>query len=131
MKTRTAPKAKPAGTEQRQKVLEDFEVLSIPLRSEQLDAALGRAESDGLSHLEFLRLVISEQANGRRERRIAHRIREAGFTEGKTLAGFDWQFNAAAIDRVRIEALASGEFISRRQRLVWAGQSGVDKSHLI
>jgi DNA replication protein DnaC len=131
MKTRTPPKAKPAGTEQRQKILEDFEVLGIPLRSEQLDAALGRAESDGLSHLEFLRLVISEQANGRRERRIAHRIREAGFTETKTLAGFDWQFNAAAIDRVRIEALASGEFISRRQSLVWVGQSGVGKSHLI
>ena len=80
------PKAKPAGTELRQKILEDFEVLGIPLRSEQLDAVVGRAESDGLSHLEFLRLLISEQANGRRERRIAHRIREAGFAESKTLA---------------------------------------------
>jgi hypothetical protein len=42
-----------------------------------------------LSHLEFLRLLISEQANERRERRIAHRIREAGFAESKTLADFD------------------------------------------
>jgi hypothetical protein len=89
MKTQTPPRAKPAGTELCQKILEDFEVLGIPLRSEQLDAALGRAESDGLSHLEFLRLVIGEQANERRERRIANRIREAGFTESKTLAGFD------------------------------------------
>ena len=36
-----------------------------------------------------------------------------------------------AIDRVRIETLAGGEFIGRRQNLVWVGQSGVGKSHLI
>ena len=124
-------RATPAGTELRQKILEDFQALGIPLRPEQLDAVLGRAESEGLSHLEFLRVLIGEQANGRRERRIAHRIREAGFAESKTLADFDWQFNAAVIDRVRIEALAGGEFIGRRQNLVWVGQSGVGKSHLI
>ena len=55
-------------------------------------------------------MLIGEQANGRRERRIASRIREAGFAETKTLADFDWQFNAAVIDRVRIEALAAGIF---------------------
>ena len=98
---------------------------------EQLDAALSRAESEGLSHLEFLRVLVSEQANGRRERRIARLIREAGFAETQTLADFDWQFNAAAIDRVRIETLADGEFIGRHQNLVWVGQSGVGKSHLI
>lgn len=98
---------------------------------EQLDAALSRAESQGLSHLEFLRVLISEQANGRRERRIARLIRAAGFAESRTLADFDWQFNAAAIDRVRIETLAEAEFIGRRQNLVWVGQSGVGKSHLI
>jgi DNA replication protein DnaC len=119
------------GTELRQKILEDFETLRIPLRPEQLDAVASHAESKGLSHLEFLRLLISEQADGRRERRIAHRIREAGFAETKTLADFDWQFNAAAIDRVRIEALAGGEFIGRRQNVVWVGQSGVGKSHLV
>lgn len=98
---------------------------------EQLDAALSRAEREGLSHLEFLRVLVSEQANGRRERRIARLIRAAGFAETKALADFDWQFNAAAIDRVRIETLAEGEFIGRRQNLVWVGQSGVGKSHLI
>ena len=48
-----------------------------------------------------------------------------------SLADFDWQFNAEVIDRVRIETLAGGEFIGRRQNLVWVGQSGVGKSHLI
>jgi len=129
MKART--QTQPTPTELRQKVLEDFQALRIPLLPEQLDAVLSRAESEGLSHLEFLRALISAQANGRRERSIARRIREAGFVEPKTLADFDWQFNAAAIDRVQIESLAGGEFIGRRQNLVWVGQSGVGKSHLI
>ncbi len=62
---------------------------------------------------------------------LANRIRDAGFAESKTLADFDWQFNAEVIDRVRIETLAGAEFIGRRQNLVWVGQSGVGKSHLI
>jgi DNA replication protein DnaC len=98
------------------KVLEDFQVLGIPLRVEQLDAVLSRAESEGMSHLEFLRALVSEQA---------------GFAESKTLIDFDWLFNAATIDRVRIEALARCEFIARQENLLWVGQSGVGKSHLI
>jgi len=109
----------------------DFQVLRIPLRSEQLDAVLGRAESEGMSHLEFLRALLIKQAGQRRERSIARRIREAGFAENKTLADFDWQFNAKAIDRVQIESLAEGEFISRKRNLVMVGQSGVGKSHII
>jgi len=121
----------PAPVELRRQILKDFQTLRIPLRPEQFDAVLARAEHEGLSHLEFLRVLISEQANQRRERSIAHRIHEARFREGKTLADFDWQFNAASIDRVRIEALATGEFIARKENLVFVGQSGVGKTRII
>ena len=92
---------------------------------------LARAEREGLSHLEFLQVLIGEQADRRREQAVAHRIREARFRDGKTLADFDWQFNAATIDRVRIETLATAEFIGRRENLVVVGQSGVGKSHIV
>src|SRR5208282_1175135 len=120
----------PAG-ELRQKVLEDFQALRVALKPEQLDAVLTRAESEGMSHLEFLRALISEQADQRRERSIAYRIRDACFAESKTLANFDWLFNAGAIDRLQIEALARADFVGRKQNLVVVGQSGVGKSHLI
>jgi DNA replication protein DnaC len=123
--------ATPAPTELRRQIIDDFQAMRIPLRLEHLDAVLGRAETEGMSHLEFLRALINEQANGRRERSLAHRIHVAGFAQSKTLADFDWQFNAQAIDRARMETLAGGEFIGRRQNLVWVGQSGVGKSHLI
>lgn len=131
MPTRTPRPATPTPTVLREHVLQDFQTLRIVLGPEQLDAVLARAEREGLSHLEFLRVLLGEPADRRREQSIAHRIREARFRDGKTLADFDWQFNAPAIDRVRIEALATAEFIARRQNLVFVGQSGVGKSHII
>ena len=101
------------------------------MRPDQLDSVLARAESEGMSHLEFLRALLSEQADQRRERSIAYRLRNACFAETKTLADFDWLFNAGAIDRLQIEALARADFIGRKQNLVIVGQSGVGKSHLI
>ena len=114
----------------REQILADFDSLKVPLHPEQFDAALANAERQGLSHLEFVHLLIAEQANLRRERSIAHRIREARFREPKTLATFDWEFNRS-IDRTQIEELAAAEFIRRHDNLVLVGQSGVGKSFLV
>ena len=97
----------------------------------RLDAALGRAAREGLSHQQFLHLLLAEQADLRRERAIERRIREARFRDLKPLSAFDWEFNRSAIDRVQIEELASGAFVRRRDNLVLVGQSGVGKSFLI
>jgi len=130
-KTTRTPRPATAAPDLREHILRDFGSLRVPLRPEHLDTALTRATRDGLSHLEFLQVLIGEQAQQRRERSIAHRIREAHFREQPTLADFDWQFNAQAIDRTQIETLAGADFIRRRQNLVLVGQSGVGKSHLI
>jgi DNA replication protein DnaC len=115
----------------RAQIMSDFATLKIPLRAEQFDTALARAEREGQSHLEFLQLLLAEQAAQKRERSIAHRVREACFHEVKTLATFDWQFNAKAIKRAQVEELARGEFIRRHDNLVIVGQSGVGKSHIV
>src|SRR5229473_3653591 len=115
----------------RERILADFAVLRIPLTATHLDAALLQAAQDGCSHLEFLHRLITDQAGLRRQRSTARRIHEAHFAEVKTLASFDWEFNAKAIKRVQIEDLATGDFIGRRQNLVFAGHSGVGKSFLV
>jgi len=96
-----------------------------------LDAALARAEREGLSHLNLLALIFGEPAARSRQRAIERRMREAKFREDKNLTEFDWKFNAGAIDRSQIEQLATGEFLRRRENLVMVGQSGVGKSHLL
>jgi DNA replication protein DnaC len=121
----------PPTADLRKRILADFAALKIPMRDDQLDAVLARAGREGLSHQQFLHLLIAEQANQRRERSIAHRIREARFAERKPLSEFDWEFNKAAINRTQIEELATVGFIGRQENLIMVGQSGVGKSFLI
>ena len=83
----------------RERILADFAALKVPLTAEQFDAVLAEAVRDGLSHQQFLHRLIAEQADRRRERSIAHRIREARFRERQPLSAFDWEFNRSAIDR--------------------------------
>jgi DNA replication protein DnaC len=61
---------------------------------------------------------------------IERLIRDARFREALPLSTFDWAFNPA-IPRVQIEALAQGDFIRRKQNVVFVGQSGLGKSRLI
>ena len=109
----------------------DFATLRVPLRPQQLDVVLAQAAREGLSHLELVHRLLSEQADQRRQRSIANRIHEARFRDPHSLVNFDWQFNAAAIDRTQIEDLARGDFIRRKDNLVLVGQSGVGKSHIV
>jgi len=103
----------------------------VPLTAAQLDVVLAGADRDSLTHLEFTHRLVAAQAQQRRERAIARRIKAAKFHELHTLADFDWEFNAKAINRPQIEALATCEFIRRRDNLVMVGQSGVGKSRII
>jgi len=127
MPTRQTPNPKNL----RDRLLEHFAVLRIPITPGQFDAVIARAEREHLSHLDFLEALIAEQANQRRERGIQNRIREAHFREPRNLETFDWKFNAATIDRVQIEELATSDFIRRKDNLVMVGQSGVGKSHIV
>jgi hypothetical protein len=66
-----------------------FLTLRIPVEPAALDDLLARAEKESLSHLRFLDLLLGQQADARRERAVARRIREAHFAENKTLEGFN------------------------------------------
>lgn len=117
--------------ELRTRVLDDLQTLRIPVSADDLDATLAQAEKNRWGALEILAHLLGPQADLRRQRAIERRIREARFREPVSLEGFDWEFNAQAIDRAQIEALATGEFIRRGDNLVLAGQSGVGKSRIV
>ena len=103
----------------RDQCLSHCSTLAIPLEPAALDEVLSKAEKENLSHLQFLDLLLGAQANARRERSIARRIREAHFAENKTLEGFDWNFNPRTFDRVQIEELATGDFSGAGPTWFW------------
>jgi DNA replication protein DnaC len=117
--------------ELRQRILDCCQTLNLPLGRDELDSVLRRAEQEHSSHLEMVERLLAGPAQRRRERSTELRIRKAKFRDPVTLETFDWKFNAQFIDRVQMEELATGDFIRRRDNLVFVGQSGLGKSHLI
>jgi DNA replication protein DnaC len=122
------PKKNPKTTPSvREQILADFATLRVPVSAEQLDEVLKKAQDAGWSHLDFLHHLLADQAGLRRARRIERLINAAKFREALPLSTFDWSFNPS-IPRLKIEALAQGDFIRRKQNVVLVGQSGVGKS---
>ena len=115
----------------RQQILGHLETLKIPLTSEQVDEILAAAAKAKLSHVQLLERFLATPANRRREASIESRLKRAKFRDAATLESFDWKFNAKTIDQVQFQELATGEFIRRRDNLVFVGESGLGKSHLI
>jgi DNA replication protein DnaC len=130
MKRRPKKNVPPMKKALRDWILTDFATLRVPVTADQLDEALQKAQEAGWSHLEFLHRLLADQAGLRRQRRIERLIKEAHFREALPLDTFDWNFNPT-IPRLQIEALAQGDFIQRKQNVVFVGQSGLGKSRLI
>jgi hypothetical protein len=73
----------------RAEILADFTTLRLPVTADQLDAALKHAQDAGLSHLEFLHHLLTDQAGLRRERSLTRRLKDACSRDLKPLADFD------------------------------------------
>jgi DNA replication protein DnaC len=122
---------KPKAESSRQRILDYCQTLHLGLEPDDLDEILRRAEKEHVSHLELVERLLCLPAQRRRERSTERRIRDAKFHEPATLETFDWKFNASFVDRLQMEELATGDFIRRGDNLVFVGQSGLGKSHLI
>jgi DNA replication protein DnaC len=127
----TTGRPKPKPDELQKRILEHCQTLGLSLDRTELDGVLRQAEREHLSHLELAECLLAGPAQRRRERSTELRIQNARFREPAALEVFDWAFNAQFIDRVQMEELATGDFIRRRDNLVFVGQSGLGKSHLI
>jgi len=97
---------------------------------QSMEVRLQEAAGNGLTHAEFLELVLQDELLVRKERQIKRRIKAAMFRELKTLEDFDWQFNPS-IKKKQIFDLASGRFIRECRDCLFLGPPGTGKSHLV
>ena len=74
--------------------------------AQSLEVRLQEAAGNGLTHTEFLELVLQDELLVRKERQIQRRVKAAMFRELKTLEDFDWQFNPS-INRKQLFELAA------------------------
>ena len=95
-----------------------------------LDVRLQEARGNGLSHAEFLELILQDEQLVRRERLISRRVNTAQFREVKTLDHFNWSFNPS-IQRKQIYELATCRFIREQRDVLFLGPPGIGKSYLV
>jgi len=95
-----------------------------------LEVRLQEAASHGLTHQEFLELLLEDELLVRSERSKDRRVKAAAFRETKTLEDFDWQFNAS-IRKKQLFDLATCQYIRQRRDLLFLGPPGTGKSHLV
>jgi DNA replication protein DnaC len=97
---------------------------------ESLEIRLQEAAGHGLSHAEFLELILQDELAVRGDRQIQRRFKAAQFRERKSLEDFDWSFNPS-IPRKQVYDLASCRFLREGRDVLWLGPPGVGKSFLV
>jgi len=88
------------------------------------------AERNRLSYLAFLAEVLSAEVDDRAERRRERRVHEARFPRMKRLADFDLSA-APTVNPATIATLAGGAYLDAGNPVVFLGDSGTGKSHLL
>jgi len=98
--------------------------------AEALEPLLAEAvRAELAAHLFLDRLLDAERA-GREERRVRTMLKSSKIPTGQTLENFDFAFQPA-IERSRIETLATGAWIRSAEAILIQGPPGVGKSHLL
>jgi len=97
---------------------------------QSLEVHLQEAAGNGLTHAEFLELILQDELLVRKERQIHRRTKASVFRELKTLEDFDWQFNPS-VKKKQIYDLASCRFIRECSDCLFLGPPGTGKSHLV
>ena len=94
------------------------------------EVRLQEAAGHGLSHLEFLELILQDELAVRSDRQLQRRVKAASFRELKPLDQFDWAFNPS-LKRKQVLDLATCRFVREKRDVLWLGPPGVGKSFLV
>src|SRR5262249_48400921 len=95
-----------------------------------LEVRLQEAQGHGLSHHEFLELIVQDELAVRADRLLERRLKAAAFRERKSLEGFDWSFNPS-IKKKQLYDLATCRFLREARDVLFLGPPGVGKSFLV
>jgi len=103
--------------------------LKMPRALEELEHTVQRLEKGEIGALEAIDALLAEEFGFREGRRIGIALTTARLTPPKTLENFDFTFQPS-LDKNRIMALASLDFIARAEVVHFLGPPGTGKSHL-
>ncbi|HAW2722461.1 TPA: ATP-binding protein [Escherichia coli] len=113
--------------------MHELEVLLSRLKMEHLsyhvENLLEQAAKKELNYREFLCMALQQEWNGRHQRGMESRLKQARLPWVKTLEQFDFTFQPG-IDRKVVRELAGLAFVERCENVILLGAPRVGKTHL-
>ena len=113
--------------------MHELETLLSRLKMEHLgyhvESLLEQAAKKELNYREFLCMALQQEWNGRHQRGMESRLKQARFPWVKTLEQFDFGFQPG-IDRKAVRELAGLAFVERCENVILLGPPGIGKTHL-
>ena len=95
-----------------------------------LDRLEKQAQAEAWSYRRYLREVLENEAQGRRERRLRRLLSEAQLPEGKTLSSL--QIEPLSMEnRRQLHELCEGHFVDRAENVLAFGLPGRGKTHYL
>ena len=86
-------------------------------------------EAAGLSHADWLGLLLDRELTYRRDKRLAARLRYARLRQQAVVEDVDYRA-PRSLDRALFQKLANGDWIDAHDNLILCGPTGVGKSWL-
>jgi DNA replication protein DnaC len=105
-------------------------VLHLPAIAAQCTQLAEEAVRERRTHLGYLEALLQAELEEREQRLIERRIREARLPRMKTLEEFDFMRNGK-VSAQQIHELARGDYIGRAEPVIFIGDSGTGKTHLL
>ena len=104
--------------------------LRLPTIAGQCARLAAEAERERQGYLGYLDALLQAELEEREEKAITRRIKEAHLPRAKTLAEFDFS-QASRVSATKIGELAEGGYIERAEPVVFIGDCGTGKTHLL
>ena len=111
-------------------IKEHCKQLHLPTIGGQCARLAEQAEREHHSYLGYLDALLQAELEERERNTVARRLKDAHLPRVKTLDEFDFS-QAPAISPTQIQALAEGGYIERAEPIVFIGECGTGKTHLL
>ena len=122
---------KPASAAVQQQVIQQYcKQLHVPTIGSQFRRLAEAAASQQQSHLDYLEALLAAEMEEREQNTIQRRLKEAHLPKLKTLEDFNFS-SAPQISAGRLKELAEGGYIVRAEPVLFIGDSGTGKTHLL